>query len=414
MEAPCGHLVSGDGPEVCIDILVPGGPQPAYLKCYPRVGLDHVLLCVPCADELADGRPPRTFALCEDCLWDALDGDFLGMRVADVVERPEGLGMDVSRHALPAALAPMVDLAYAPGSGAWYGLRGDGVVHRLGGDWSGAGVAAEAGDDHGPAARLAVAMTGRFVAVTDEHGRRGLVVDAASAAVTIRLDPGGDHEESAPCSVAFARLGEREVLVHRTAWNRLEVSDPATGERLAGGEPIPEHHRDYGHGRLHVSPGGGRLLDDGWVAHPYGLPVTWSLAEGGPSWCMLDRRESYWDHGMCWIDDQRVAIEGIGLADDHMVAGARVFDVTRRSRESTPRWPAAVELTQFPGPTGDFFSDGVRLFSSAADGLSVWSLADGARIAHLEGFRPRHHSRATGQLVELGADELAVWSYPPP
>ena len=56
MEAPCGHLVSGDGPEVCIDILVPGGPQPAYLKCYPRVGLDHVLLCVPCADELADGR----------------------------------------------------------------------------------------------------------------------------------------------------------------------------------------------------------------------------------------------------------------------------------------------------------------------------------------------------------------------
>jgi hypothetical protein len=44
----------------------------------------------------------------------------------------------------------------------------------------------------------------------------------------------------------------------------------------------------------------------------------------------------------------------------------------------------------------------------------VWSLADGARIAHLEGFRPRHHSRATGQLVELGADELAVWSYPPP
>src|SRR5262245_10122550 len=411
MVAPCGHPASGDGPEVCIDILVPGGPQPAYLKCYPGVGLERVLLCVPCADELAEGRPPRTFALCQQCLWDALDGDFLGVRVADVVERPEGLATEVSRHPLP---APDVDLAYAPAAACWYGLGGDGSVHRLGGDWSSAGVVAEAGDDHGVAARLAVAMTGSFVAVADDHGRYGVVVDTASGAITMRLDAGGDHEESAPFSVAFARLGEREVLVHRTAWNRLEVSDPATGERLVPGEPSPDHHRDYGHGRLYVSPGGGRLLDDGWVVHPYGLPVTWSLAEGGPSWCMLDRRESYWDHGMCWIDDQRVAIEGIGLADDHMVAGARVFDVTRRSRESTGRWPAARELTQFPGPAGDLFSDGVRLFSSSDDGLSVWSLADGALIAHLDGFRPRYHSRATGQLVELREAEVAVWSYSPP
>jgi hypothetical protein len=35
-----------------------------------------------------------------------------------------------------------------------------------------------------------------------------------------------------PFSVAFALDGERTLVVHRTDWNRLDISDAATGARL--------------------------------------------------------------------------------------------------------------------------------------------------------------------------------------
>lgn len=104
---------------------------------------------------------------------------------------------------------------------------------------------------------------------------------------------GGDHRpETVPFSFVFAEHGGRTVVVHRTDGNRLDVSDASTGELLTARAtpeddsdgPTPEHYLDNFHGRLHLSPDGRRLLDDGWVRQPVGFPAVWSL----PDWLDSD------------------------------------------------------------------------------------------------------------------------------
>src|SRR5262249_44448040 len=133
--------------------------------------------------------------------------------------------------------------------------------------------------------------------------------------------------------------------IHRTAWNRLDLSDPASGRLLTErgptsfrrGEERPEHYLDYFHGALYLSPQNRFVLDDGWVWHPVGIPRVWSLerwisdnvweSEIGAARLRLCARDYYWDHGMAWIDDARVAVGGIGDVDIEMIDGARIFDI---------------------------------------------------------------------------------------
>jgi len=146
-----------------------------------------------------------------------------------------------------------------------------------------------------------------------------------------------------PFSFAFADVNGRVIAIHRTAWNRLDFSDSATGKLLSvrgptsyrSGQERPEHYLDYFHGALYVSPSGTHILDDGWVWHPVGSPTCWSLerwltdnvweSEDGPTRKDVCAREYYWDHGMVWLDDTRVVVGGIGDDDIEIVAGARIF-----------------------------------------------------------------------------------------
>jgi len=93
--------------------------------------------------------------------------------------------------------------------------------------------------------------------------------------------------ETVPFSFGFASWQGRVVVIHRTAWNRLDVSDASTGQFLSergptgyqAGEQRPQHYLDYFHGALYLSPKGTRILDDGWVWHPVGIPAVWSVEQ---------------------------------------------------------------------------------------------------------------------------------------
>ena len=71
-------------------------------------------------------------------------------------------------------------------------------------------------------------------------------------------------------------LDGRTLVVHATDWNRLDVSDPATGERLTlrdlpqpeSGQPRPNRYMDYCHAGLSVSPDYEWIADWGWIWHP--------------------------------------------------------------------------------------------------------------------------------------------------
>jgi len=330
---------------------------------------------------------------------------------------------------LPAGVAGVVDLAPVTGEEgpAWLVLDADGLISR----WDPAtgrcaslaatSVPDEPGhrpwDGHELRWRLHGSRSGRFAAVVNDYGRFGEVIDLRSGRVTMTLDNGGSHEDTVPFSLAFARHQGRDVVVHRTDWNRLDVCDPGTGELLTGrgptrcrpGESPPGHYLDYFHGALYLSPDGTRIYDDGWFWPPLGIPVAWEMpswldgnrweSEDGPTrieFCLLE----HWDRAFTWIGSQYVAIEDVG--DDDTPARVRIFDVTKAATRRPGNTPIAAEIATLPGPAGRLFSDGRTLVSSRGKGLFRWDPRTGTRTGSIPGFVPAYYHPATRDLLEVG------------
>ena len=234
-----------------------------------------------------------------------------------------------------------------------------------------------------------------------------------------------------PFSFAFALWQGNVVVIHRAAWNRLDISDASTGNLLSkrrptayqSGEQRPEHYLDYFHGALYLSPDGTRILDDGWVWHPVGIPVVWSVdrwlsenvweTEDGATKRVVCARSYYWDHGIVWLNEDTVAVGGIGDDDNEIVDGARIFDITSTgpaSPEWRSDWQWALEITSFSGPAGRFFSDGKWLYSAAKSGLSKWDVKSGTCVSHIDEFHPTHHHLGAGELAQLSEGAILRWS----
>ncbi|MFJ4803150.1 hypothetical protein [Streptomyces murinus] len=117
---------------------------------------------------------------------------------------------------------------------------------------------------------------------------------------------------------------------------------------------------------------------------------------------------------MTWIDSTRVAVAGLGDDEEVMRPGARVFDTTRTGQDDPWCPTAAVELASFEGPSGQFFSDGTRLFSGGdaegTGGLSAWDPGTGRLLGVVPGFFPTQHHPGAGQFVEIAGDAVRVWT----
>jgi hypothetical protein len=339
----------------------------------------------------------------------------------------------VTDAGLPAGMGPITDLAPVDdetGLG-WLVLDADGMIARwdlASGTCRPLATASVPGEPdhqawcgHNVRRRLHVSASALFAAVVNDYGRFGEVIDLRTGRVTMVLDNGGDNEETVPFSLTFARHRGRDVVVHRTAWNRLDVSEAASGRLLTAREPTghqpdearPDHDLDYFHGALYLSPDGARIFDDGWFWHPVGIPVAWELAawldanawesEDGPSrveFCLLE----YWDRAFTWIGSDRAAIEDVG--DDETPACTRVFDLTRPASPGPGGGRWAAEIAVLHGPAGRFFSDGSTLLSSGEDGLSSWDPLTGTRTGFTPEFTPAYHHPSARELAELSDGKL--------
>lgn len=442
---PCGHDRPPSGVPLCPHLQVRREALISYVRWYTGSGLDAELLCLACAEAREQGRAIALDRVCEGCFDRAATdvGNQVGIRgTPEVRTRPEPMSREIRDTALPDDLGPITDLAPVDreGHSVWLLLAGDGSLLRFDAD-SGdrarlAATAVPAEPDHEPwcghalRRHLHVSPRGEFAAVVNDYGRHGEIVDLRSGQTTLRLFGGADDPETVPFSFAFAEARGRVVAIHRTDWNRLDVSDASNGRLLTHrgptsygqGESPPPHYLDYFHGGLYVSSDGAHVLEDGWVWHPVGVPMTWSLeswlsdnvweSEDGPTKRWLCGRNYYWDHAMVWLGPRKVAVGGIGDDGEAMVAGARIFDV---NLPGTPggAWragrPWARELSAFAGPAGAFFSDGTSLFSTDQTGLSRWDPAAGVRTGHLSGFQPTHHHRGAGELGQLTGRVLRRW-----
>jgi hypothetical protein len=214
--------------------------------------------------------------------------------------------------------------------------------------------------------------------VYQASNRLACVFDMASGKVTAQIDRGEYRPVNSFFPISFFESNGRTLLVAATAWNRLDVLDPATGVILtergptsyAKGEEPPAHYLDYFHAQLLISPENSWIVDNGWHWHPVGAITTWSLRD--------------WLNSNAWESEDGPSRKGFGGADGRMVPAASLYDV----RSGTMlRW--------FPGPecrlprawppkklqTSLFFDR--YLFSANEErGTMVWDVATGECLHH--------------------------------
>lgn len=394
----CGHAAPVAG--LCCVHLLQDEDAGYYIR-FTGKGAWLDLLCEDCSRIVHPAQPHRT--ICADCQQATMGRIF---DIIGVIGRPESrtratsLRFEHREHTL-APLAGRKPLAVAAlGASSWLAVDPEGALLRLDLNEDTPARLGSVGDTSiGLTAPLAlhVSACARFAAVVNQRGSLGVVVDLSTGAVTMRLDRGAYRTEHCDFSVAFFRDGERTLLVHATAWNRLDLSDPATGARLSARErlprgephqPIPTHELDYFHCGLTVSPDNEWLVDDGWVWQPVGILTSLSLrrwvrenvweSEDGPSRRQLREVLYHWDGPRCFVSPRTLATWGFGCDEEMLIDAALLHDV---STGKLLRW--------FPGPRGAFECDGNLLLASSADtGTAVWDIETGEKLHEDASLRP--------------------------
>jgi hypothetical protein len=440
----CAHDTIPFGPPICSHLRECRKPWIRYFKWYTGVEMNTELLCDECTSYREMGLTIETARVCKECFEFATEevGYLEGVRgKPEVRVRLEAMHAELLETPLPDDIRRILDIAPIEFGDAsvWLTLNQSGAIFRFNADTSEcvqiSSVEIPSEPNHKPwcghtlKTRLHCSHDGRFAAVVNDYGNLGRLVDLPSGKVIRELNSGSYHSDTVPFSFAFVNDDKRTLAIHRTDWNRLDITDPVSvmlvSERsptsFRSGEPCPEHYLDYFHGAIFVSPDGKSILDDGWVWSPDGIPVIWNIrrwiednvweSEDGPTRKTIAMRHYYWGGAMAWVDERRIAIFGIGDDELEMIDGARIFDAAVPSDKPSPyRCQSVKELLSFAGPRGLFFSDGKSLFSSDETGLSRWSLSDGARTGQIPGFRPTHHHKAANELVEIAGGTFRRWN----
>ena len=432
----CTHDGASTQSPVCEHLQAATGERMPFHRWYLGTGMDAELLCPTCVAQRADGHDVEIKHICDECsdgvikIW----GDeqpHLGE--PEVLNRSQA----VDARLVPAELAVdvIVDIVIARDiPTVTFVLTSEGQIIRL--DHSnnsalaqGAVSLTRAPQPDGARRpvrkpKLHISANGKYAAVVTDFGQSGSVIDLEQQRITMKLDGDQQHIDSVPFSLAFSEHGGDTVIVHRTSWNRLDVSNPATGELLTERTVPPfvegdEQWKklDYFHGALFVSPDGNNLLNDGWNWEPVGRPVVWNVltwlrdneweSEHGRTRRTIPHQNHYWNQGFCWIDNRHVAVEGIGHPDDEMINGVRIFDITPTDADTE----LAREVNVFAGPSGRLFADGDLLFSSDAEGLGIWSISEGALTGRISAFDPIAHSVLDRTLIDVKNGSVRRWRY---
>jgi hypothetical protein len=415
----CGHPAHASEHRLCRH-LAESEEDLTYYRVLRGDRLRGDLICRPCDERRQAGGRLDLVVSCEGCVGRRLDDAFdqLGWRgEPGIPERPEPLSViGLGRLDVP---PPASDAAIWPTATGWSTLSADGLltVDRAGRTTTVRVELPPVTEPEGrfkpPRLALRTARDGGQAAIVVDYGSAGLLLDTATGQVLRRLDRGDYHAEQTPFPCAFAGSRAGTVLVAATAWNRLDAFDPATGALLTergptsdtGGDGRPPHYLDYFHGALLVSPDGRRILDDGWVWAPVGIPRSWSVerwldtnvreVDDGES-CRYLRQASYlWDTPMCWLDDRRVMLWGLGADDEAMLAGVVVYDVETEA-----------PVSEFAGPAGRMFCDRRRLYAADGARLTVWDPYTGDRTAVIDDLDVLAHHPDLGEFVVRRDDRL--------
>ena len=414
----CPHPSSDRKKRVCTHLLEEADSN--YVLYLSGHGQSYHLLCSSCAEQVKTGQTPSLSAVCSDCFQHIEeDGYCKGIfGQPEVCPRPSMASMTHQTLELPGLRAQdLIDiqpLQHLPAC-EWVGLTHTGALVHI--DFDRQEVSTimtleSSSLDLTKSLSMVLAPDGHFAALANTFGELGLVVDLRTGEVAMPLRREPYHEDVSAFSIAFFRHDNVTLLIHATEWNRLDISNPATGECLTAreweepssdDEPM-KHGLDFFHGDLLVSPQGSWIADDGWIWHPVGCINCWSLdrwieenpweSEDGESLQGLFYREYFWGGPMCWIDERRLAVWGYGEQVDWMSPAVRIFDVVENKEI---RWFAGVEANSL------VFDE--HLFAlSEEEGLSAWDPDDGSCLFRDPTITPIAYDRGSKTFLSMLPD----------
>jgi len=119
-------------------------------------------------------------------------------------------------------------------------------------------------------------ICGTYAVIYERLGTKGLVLKYGKVLREINRSYYQAHRYEYPIAVLQTGAG-RWLLAHcPDGYNRLELDDLETGERLSA---LPSRQpRDYFHSRLRASADGRWLLSAGWVWHPWNTVEVFDIA----------------------------------------------------------------------------------------------------------------------------------------
>lgn len=401
----CTHANAQANIEVCEHLLADQEDHDlTFWLRFTGVGSDYILVCPACVDL----PNPTLIRVCNDC-FDERDWNVFVVEgvqgIPEVLVRPSSLHF---RHhefevsglpdGTPAGLTPLTE----GGNSTWLWLTNGGELMRVDlGQRCTSRVATIGSSDIDWAAplRIHTSPDGRFAAVVNARGSRGIVIDLVRGKTTMQLNRATNGIEF---PIAFFQDTQRTLLVHGTNGTRLDISDPSSGELLTKrwfyDRPFYRSNYTCG-GRLTVSPDGRWLVDDGagWkVAYPRTCDLhRWLYenpfeSENGPSVRVL-RETAYWGSSpCCFVDIRTLAIWGFGRDGDMMTAAAVLYDV-----------PTGSQLRWFAGPPDGEFVFDRHLIVMAKNSTSVWDIATGERLLEDSNFTPLAYHPAAHRFLSL-------------
>ena len=240
-----------------------------------------------------------------------------------------------------------------------------------------------------------------LVAIVNILGRHGAVFDLRTGDKIQDLDRNDYHISHYKFAYEFLEVNGRQLLIHATDWNRLDITDLRTGEVLSARE---REDLDYFQASILVSPDQKKMVVDGWVWHPIGAMKILDLDETmeDPSYFEDDDKhpivkvtDYFWDAPVVWINPSTILFYGFGPDDDGIIDAALIYDVIEEKYVS---W--------FPVQNGKFFFDG-SLVVLAENGISVWDVDTGERHLLVTDLHPvSYHVNSN---ILLTSENGVIW-----
>ncbi|MDB5053850.1 MAG: hypothetical protein JWM44_1900 [Bacilli bacterium] len=265
---------------------------------------------------------------------------------------------------------------------------------------------------------LHISSDNKIAAIVNTYGLHGVVVDLEQGRILMEFVRGGYHCNHCIYPLAFIERNNQTYLIHATDWNRLDITDPRTGEVITDRRsPVysigksEEHYMDYFHSNISVSPDHKWIVDNGWRWHPFGDFTTFSIdqwltnvweSEDGTSKKSLWWGMDGWNNAIRWLDNSTVAILGKYEYDFHdeeeIIMDAYVDTVRIFNVES------GKQIKCIDGPTGQLVFDELLYAYSEDEGFSAWNIESEEMVLHVADFCPKLYHPSAKRFLTLLAD----------